>query len=165
MTHLNDTEVAFCNTKRPLGKEKSREWFLTINNYVDEDLNMIRNVGCRYWLYQEEVGLECGTPHVHAYLYFDNARTFSSIKKKFNAAHIEFVKNTTACIKYCKKEETRASGPHEGGKPPRQGNRSDLEDVVNLVMEGVKIKNIATECPLQFIKFGKGIEKLNSFFD
>lgn len=165
MTQNIDSEVAG-NTRPPLKKtERFREWFLTINNYNEDDIDKVENCGCRYWAYQKEVGKECGTPHIHAYLYFTNQRTWSSIKKQFKTAHIELVMNTDACIEYCMKADTRVEGPWESGKRPAQGKRSDLEEVVTMVKEGKKMKDIAMECPMQYIKFNKGIDKLNAMIN
>lgn len=84
---------------------KSRGWCLTINNFTEDDIEKIKLLKCEY-CFQEETG-ENGTPHLQGMLYFKNARDFKQIKKIFETAHIEKMKNKLASMKYCTKEETR----------------------------------------------------------
>lgn len=101
VTQMN-TDLS-CNTNN---KERSRGWCFTINNYDEKDIQSIQQIeGCNY-LFQEEKG-EKGTPHLQGMLYFENPRTFKSIKKMLPTAHIEKMKNKIASIKYCSKSDTR----------------------------------------------------------
>lgn len=84
---------------------RSRNWFLTINNYTQEDINIIISINCNY-VFQEEQG-ESGTKHIQGVLMFKNARTFTSIKKILPRAHIEICKDVKSSIRYCCKSETR----------------------------------------------------------
>lgn len=84
---------------------KSRAWCFTLNNYKKEDIKHIQTLKCEY-VFQEETGKN-GTPHLQGYLYFTNAISFTSIKKKIPKAHIEPAKNKVASIRYCSKEDTR----------------------------------------------------------
>jgi hypothetical protein len=59
-------------------------------------------------------------------------------------------------IEYCSKE----GDYQQFGEKPAQGKRSDLDEVVTLVSDGKRIREIAEECPIQFVKFHKGIERL-----
>lgn len=71
---------------------KTRKWNLTINQaseawYKHEDI--IRDLSrCRYaYIIHNKDNEE--QPHIHLCLWFDNARSFESIKNTFKGAHIE----------------------------------------------------------------------------
>ena len=93
------------NTISLLACVRIRNWFLTINNYTQEDIDIIISINCNY-VFQEEQG-ESGTKHLQCVLMFKNARTFTSIKKLLPRAHIEICKNVNDSIRYCCKSETR----------------------------------------------------------
>lgn len=134
---------------------------LTINNPTDEDRAAIQvNDKLRYFCYQLEQGEE-GTVHVQAFLYYHNARTGKTLKKEFPRAHIENVMQIPEAIAYCKKEETRVEGPWEGGEPPEQGKRTDLQDVAHAIkVEKKTPEQIAEEFPVLWIKYARGIQSL-----
>lgn len=90
---------------------RDRNWMLTINNYTDTDCTAISDLRNCNWIYQPERGEKEGTAHLQVALMFKNARTFSSIKKKFPTAHIEVARNKYACINYCRKQETSIGDP------------------------------------------------------
>lgn len=95
------------NTNIPIPDVRARNWCLTINNYSKEEVNDLKNLKkCKVY-FQEEIGTENGTPHLQITLSFENARTFSSVKKTFPRARIQKCKDLKASIKYCTKEETR----------------------------------------------------------
>lgn len=101
---MTQLALTFRNT---MNKGRSRGWCFTINNFDDVDITTIENLEkCKY-LFQEEKGKE-GTPHLQGMIYFDNARTFSSVKKMLPKAHIEKMKNKFASMKYCSKSDTRS---------------------------------------------------------
>lgn len=92
------------NTKR---LQKSRGWVLTINNYTPEELDLltILNGTPTQYIWGEEIGEKCGTPHIQGFLYFKNARSFNSIKKMFPRARIEKAKGSPQQnLTYCSKD-------------------------------------------------------------
>lgn len=85
---------------------RSRNWFFTINNFTEKDIETIISIEKSKYVFQEERG-ESGTLHLQGVLMFPNARTFTSIKKLLPTAHIEVPKDLKASIKYCCKTDTR----------------------------------------------------------
>lgn len=86
--------------------ERSRGWCFTINNYTDDDFDIVfaTQFDSRYCVWGKEVG-ESGTPHLQGYVYYDNPRSFGGVKLLFPKAHIE--KQRGSCKQasdYCKKE-------------------------------------------------------------
>lgn len=105
-----------------------RKWFLTINNYSEEEVKAAEDAckGCNYGCYTKEVGDKCGTPHLHIWLHFKNARAFNAIKKLFPRANIQVGKGTDAqACEYLSKQ----NAPTEFGEKSKQGSRGDLEEI------------------------------------
>jgi len=73
---------------------KSLKWFLTLNNYNDEEYIAIKNYvfskKCKYFL-AKEIGEKSKIPHIHAYFRMLNNNTlrFSTLKRLFPRARIE----------------------------------------------------------------------------
>lgn len=120
---------------------KSRDWCFTLNNYSDSEIEKIEElqVITKYLIYGKEVG-KSGTPHLQGYIYFDNARTFSKIKKLLpERSHIEKTQGTPLqASDYCKKDNLYV----EFGELPKQGKRSDLEQVRTMIQEGKGMRDI-----------------------
>jgi len=69
----DDRREGNCNTKIPLKKDiRKREnqltnWFFTFNNYTADDILLLETkfkTICKKYVFQEEIGLKCGTPHL-----------------------------------------------------------------------------------------------------
>lgn len=108
---MADTVTQPQHTKTPCRNtnKRARGYAITINNPSEVDIAAFCNLGCEF-IYQIESG-QNNTTHLQGFLYFKNAVSFASVKKSLERAHIEVAKNKEACINYCKKEETRISGP------------------------------------------------------
>lgn len=154
----DDTEVHTLVDGNINASTRKRSWFLTINNFTPLDVDRLNGLDCRYKIWQIEKGKECGTPHIHALIYYDNARVWP--KKLFPTAHIVYPKNLQKCIKYCSKEDTRVEGPFEFGDRPQQGNRSDLDAVAKAVIDGTPLKTVAEQFPSHYVKYSRGLKLL-----
>lgn len=140
MKKKNDTDdTERGNTKEPV--LRSRGWFFTFNNphlktqnskdfaqktiefeNCEEELIQIFEVaGVEKYIFQLEEGEICKTPHFQGMVYFQNARTFRSMKELHNQIHWEKMKDLRSSIKYCGKIDGRLKGPWAKGiKIPRQ---------------------------------------------
>lgn len=107
MTHVDthDGTLEVCNTKGQTSRKKARGWCLTINTYSTDDIISMKKSPAKICCFQTEVG-ENGNPHIQGVLYYENARSFDSIKKEFPRAHIEPMRNLQASCQYCTKNET-----------------------------------------------------------
>lgn len=113
-------------------------------------------------IFQHEKGVE-GTDHYQGYIEFSKSITFSRTKRMvgFNA-HIEKRKGTAKeAIDYCSKEDTRVSGPFKHGEfslVSEQGNRTDLQAVVDTIQEAKNIRDVVISHPRESIKYSRGIQ-------
>lgn len=142
-----------------MDNKKERAWVFTVNNPKEEI--EFDGLGAQYLIYQKEKG-ESGTEHYQGYVYFKNAISFTSIKKKLpEGAHIEKRKGThDEAAAYCRKADTRIEGPFEFGTPPEQGKRRDLEEAANLLKTTGSLKRVAEEFPTIIVKYPRGMDRL-----
>jgi len=140
---------------------QARKYQLTINNPQDKGLTheeIRRRLGelrsVEYFCLADEVGEE-GTPHTHVYLVAQSPIRFSTIKKKFDTAHIETARgsneeNRAYVAKSGKKWEDKAStsvpGTFEehGEMPPdmQPGERTDFVIIAELIAAGLTPEQI-----------------------
>lgn len=121
--------------------ERERKWFLTINNYEDKEWDSLCSEieKCKYGICCKEVGSKKGVPHLHGWLHYKNARTFTSIQKKFNRANIQIGKGTDQQVrKYLIKEGNFV----ECGDMEEQGKRTDLDVIKDIVKKGGTMNDI-----------------------
>lgn len=140
-------------------KQRSRAWSFTLNNWRSlEFFNIVKTVGYSYLIMGLEMGKK-GTMHLQGYVYFKDAKLGSKMQKLIPRAHLEASRGTADDnIKYCSKDGIF----YEFGTRPRQGQRNDLQDICDMVLNKVPMITIATEHPGSFIRYSKGIEKLQS---
>jgi hypothetical protein len=142
---------------------------LTINNlkkYIES------KVKCDYFCYSYEIGLKEKTLHIHIFFYFKNPRAGNSLKKIFPTAHLDLCRGSCKQIRdYVfkenlsddkkEKEDTRIEGKqYESATLPeeKQGNRSDLELLYDLIKQGFSNVDIYNANP-SFIKYTYLIDK------
>lgn len=139
----------------------SRNYVFTVNNYNDDSLKAL--LACKslsYLVYGKEIAPSTGTPHLQGYVEFKRSMEFKSLKKLLPTAYLAKRKGTAQqASKYCMK----AKDYIEHGTISKQGKRSDLADVVEMIESKATIQDIALACPEQYIKYNRGIEKLRVF--
>ena len=143
---------------------QARKWQITINNPIEkgfthekitEKLNELKSLV--YFCMADEAG---STHHTHVYVVFSSAVRFSTLKTKFTEAHFEIAHGTSEqnhdyIAKSGKWENDKKHGTsipgtfQESGEMPieRQGARSDLADLYDLIKAGATNYEIMEECP------------------
>lgn len=111
------------NTKPHL---RSRGWFFTLNNpqnWHTNHENFIEVLECSdvfKYIFQLEEG-ENKTPHFQGVVYYENARSFASMKELHTKVNWRKCKDWKAANKYCCKPEGRLEGPWAKGiKIPKE---------------------------------------------
>jgi len=97
------------NAPRQPPRFKSKYWCFTLNNYTDDELEMLRNlVGghlTTYAVFGKEVG-ESGTPHLQGYFEFKSRWDLIRLRRwALDRAHYEPRRGTAEeASNYCKKD-------------------------------------------------------------
>lgn len=159
-----------------MGDRQSRKWQLTINNPETHDLDHdhIKQVlgqfkNCVYWCMADEIGLDTHTPHTHIFMVLKSPAKFSTVKRRFEAAHIEAAhgsveENRDYVAKSGKwaddpKADTSVPGSfEESGEPPDepgQGARSDIALIYRQIDEGLSNAEIMAVNPDAAMHIGK----------
>ncbi len=155
-------------------RTQSRKWLLTVNNpdkYGMEHDAIKAILGnwktIKYWCMCDEVGKE-GTYHTHLFIYSSGGILFSTVKKKFPCAHIDFVRGTAQE----NRDYVRKEGKHKGtdkedtnlantfeefGEVPveRQGQRNDLVELYDMVKSGASDYEILEANPEHILNMDK----------
>lgn len=116
----------------------------TINNPTREDADRIaESERVSYWIMGLEVG-ESGTEHIQGYLELAKRMRFKSVVQwLLPRGHLEPRRGSQKqAIEYCKK----AGKWKEGGKPKRQGRRTDIEYLKERC-KTERYSQIAQDCP------------------
>lgn len=119
-----------------------RNFVFTLNNYNMEDVNSILTSELfAYVIIGKEVG-EKGTPHLQGYAELKKQTAFNTIKEIWNGMHIEPRRGSQLqAIDYCKKDKDFL----EAGVMKKQGSRSDIHSIKEIVFSGGSIMDIVDE--------------------
>lgn len=137
----------------------ARNWCFTLNNYTEEDFNLLKNSSKCKWTYAVigcEIG-EQGTPHLQGYFEFSGCKRLTTLKKLNDKIHWEKrLGSAKQASDYCKKE-----GKYfEEGEMKKQGERTDLTLIKNQILEGKKVDEIALEDPNTYHNYGRTLTKI-----
>lgn len=153
--------------------KRSRKWQLTINNPLehgfshDAIIQKCDRAGFTYYCMSDEIG-EQGTYHTHVFCYRPNVIRFSTLKKLFPGVHFEMGRATCQENRdYVfkegkwlndKKADTNLRDTHyEFGELPveRQGARSDLADLYDMIRSGMTNAEIFADSPQYILQADK----------
>lgn len=138
--------------------EQSRAWLITVNNPKEHGLEhevlieRLTRFHPDYFCLADEIGTETGTYHTHAYLHAGSPMRFSTLKRRFPAAHLDKAYGTPKQNRdYVRKEgaweehaksETRVDGTfYEFGElpPDKESRRAELLECVKQGMTTMEI--------------------------
>lgn len=149
-------------------KSRHRDYCFTLNNWTLEEHTQLESLSfslLQYSVYGKEICPSTGTPHLQCYIYFSEAKTWSSVRKKLPKRCANIMarydnSNPYYASMYCKKgiqshtewEKFKEHGPNFGKDadyfehgilPQVQGKRNDLDDVRKAVLDGENMRQIS----------------------
>ncbi len=132
-------------------------WVVTLNNPSDPTVLLEDYSEVSYAIWQLESG-DSNTPHLQGYVEWKNKKSLSGCKRQHATAHWAVRRGTRDQARdYCRKEETRVSGPYEHGQwSAGQGARTDLLHIKRKIDEGVSDKVLWEENPATMLRTYKG---------
>lgn len=149
-------------------RNQHRGFCFTVNNYSDEDIAAVAALYeedelCTYLIIGYETAPRTGTKHLQCYAYYPNGRTFNHLKSVLPPqTHIEAQKSSSnvKAYVYCKEDGDYT----EFGQEPRQGHRSDLENIKYKIIEGKDDKYLAMNYFSQYCQYGKRFQEARKLF-
>lgn len=145
-------------------------WFVMTDWNVENDekfySDMMLKKNISYFAYGEEVCPDSGKPHHQCFMRFNHPRArqkrnLGKIADWWGDTHnyVEAMVEGCNCNEtYCKKDGKY----HEIGNKPNQGERNDLEELRDSVMNGVSVDEICLESPELFHQYGRTLERLET---
>jgi len=119
-------------------------------------------------VYQLEKG-EGGTLHCQGVFHVQHQVLLKSMKNKFHSrllrGWVDICRDHEKARLYCSKEDSRVAGPWYHGDVDEhpiksQGRRTDLEDAIQHLQDGMDLRATALTFPSQYVKYHRGLEKL-----
>ena len=141
---------------------RAKYWCFTINNYSDNDFDLIKGLAERsevtYVICGRERGVS-GTPHLQGYIELERRLRLSKLKRLpgLRRGHFEPRRGTQAqAIEYCKKEDEDF---FEAGTPTqvKKGQRTDLDEAIDLIRSGCSLRELWEAHPKVMIRHEKGM--------
>lgn len=124
------------------------------------EINFYKQLKYRYIIIGQEICPTTNNTHWQGYIYFNNARSLKNIIKEFEGRHVEPCKgNAEQNIKYCSKDQNIVI---EDGDRPKQGTRTDLEEIKTALLNKTSEKEISQIFFGQWVRYNKSFEKFKS---
>lgn len=148
--------------RRP-GKVRDLCW--TINNYTEDDLQRLRELGkqdgVRYLVWGRERAPTTGTPHLQGFIQFKNPRSWNGAKMALGQqAHLSIRRGSPqAAADYCKKDGDQIEEFGERKDVVGQGTRSDINEFCASLKRGSSLSETSADRPDVFVKFHRGIKE------
>lgn len=140
------------------------EFLFTINNYTDNDLNLVRTAvqrdwGCNYLCFGLEEGAQ-GTPHIQGYLQVDHRMRASTVNRRIgNRARLQkATRSLEENKKYTSKTRENDPNPNEvweeygEARETKSVKTNDYGDLINLLKEGGDVVDVVTQHPELAVK-------------
>lgn len=142
---------------------RARRWTITLNNYSEEDLRIWKALTTdtvKYLIFGEESAPTTGTAHLQGYVEFTSLKTMAQVKSLFGERiHLEKAKGTGQQNQtYCSKGENIV----EVGTLVIRGQRTDLQEIQELIRTGASEMEIATNYFSQWIRYRNSFQAYRS---
>jgi len=148
-----------------------RNYLLTVNNPKETDeefyeyLKTLQHI--KYFTFQREIGENTCTEHFQLYIEFEVGKRFETMKSYFPTAHIESRKGSKKQARdYCQKDKTRMDNHnvYEYGEFVESGERSDLNDITQMIENGATDREIQLAYPSQYFRYYRNIAQLRQVY-
>lgn len=144
-----------------MNNKNLRRVFLTWNNWEKDfqDREAVENYFSQLPHFKGaiigfEIGKETQTPHLQAVIQFTQQKTFNTLREYFKNNHLEQVRSMKAAIEYCQKEGDYITI----GSITTEGQRTDIEDFTNAILEGQSDMELLMNYPSQYHRYRANID-------
>jgi hypothetical protein len=156
-------KTTYCKKHQKKQKRIQTHGFcITVNNWDDEDYSNLKtfyenDTNCQYLIIGKEIAPRTGTRHLQAYIYYKKKVDFKKVIEWFSPWHVEpqkASKNVAAYV-YCMED----GDYEEFGQKPRQGHRTDLEDIKHQLLKGRPMKDISKDHFSQWCQYRRAFDE------
>lgn len=133
-----------------------KSWMYTINNYTESDEKRLQGLDCTFHVYGREVG-ENGTPHLQGCITFQNSMRFKAASRLLGG-HLTVPKVLDHARNYCMKDSDCFLKDNR-----RQGERTDIAQVSELLLGGASIKEAALKHSAVYVKYPQGFKDIATY--
>lgn len=137
----------------------SKNWIFTLNNPTQDGDTLLDNLStlASYLVFQKEQA-STGTVHFQGYIQFTVRKRLAAVRKVLDRAHWEVARGSAEQnTQYCTKAESRLEGPWRFGEMTVQGQRKDIADFRDAILEGKRDLDLLEDYPNQVAKFPRFI--------
>lgn len=142
--------------------KKSRGFCITVNNYDDEDIEIMKSYYtedplCTYLIIGKEIAPRTKTRHLQCYIKYKNQLSVKKIIKQFSPWHVEpqRAKRDVEAYVYCMED----GDYEEFGTRPQQGQRNDLNAIKHDILKGRPIEEIADNYFSQWVQYRRSFDE------
>jgi len=163
-------EIKTSEHREHVNMSRAHHWCFTLYGDYDDAKDddpvcLYDSSQMEYIVYQLERCPKTQKLHIQGFVsYLKQLRMKKAKELIHSTAHMEPARGThKQASDYCKKSDTSVKGPWEYGTPPvGKGARTDLKTAVTAIKEGKSIQTVASENPVTFVHYSKGLIALRS---
>jgi hypothetical protein len=136
--------------------------FKTENYVLWDKLDTKGSEDIQYLIYQMEETKD-GKRHIQGYVEFKTMKSLKRVKEIFSDStlHIEPRRGTAQeASDYCSKAESRVMEPVKKGEISRQGTRTDIKKLYDLLKEGKTPMQVCEAMPSVYMKYYKAVDRV-----
>lgn len=145
-----------------MSSQRYRNICFTLNNYTEDEIQVLEAADVQYMIYGKEVAPTTGTPHLQGYVELKTQQRIKGVKKLLGTDRMyieERMGTQQQAIDYCKK----SGDYYERGQIKVQGNRKDIDNVVKAVKSGMTKEEVLNQFPSEAKKYMRFIDSLYQY--
>lgn len=144
----------------------AKTWVFTLNNYDEKDEQLFQRFAgdtemVTRMVVAREVG-ETGTPHLQGAVSWKRSKRLAACKKLHPRAHWEKAIAQQEAFEYCRKADSDVFIDVDNR---RQGKRTDLDEAIASIEQGISTRDLWLTHPKQMIRYSKGLLQFKKIHD
>lgn len=145
---------------------RARNWCFTINHGASEGWKATSPEEIKYIIWQLEMAPKTGRIHIQGYVQIKRVVSLKQVKEIIGEGHFEVARGSLEDNqRYCTKIESQIGGPFEWGTPTKQGQRTDLDRLYEMIKGGAKDYELLEEMPGTYMRNYRAVDRVRAILD